>query len=106
MTIDPKEAILRILENARLRRVLLELYEGKKSFSKLKEEAEIGSNTTLSRDLEFLDRCGMIVNIFERTNNKSYSHYELNSYGKRVYEIVRDLSTKLDEESSILLQES
>jgi DNA-binding HxlR family transcriptional regulator len=98
---EAKDLIIQLLENERRRGILLELYSGRKSFTELKEEADIGNNTTLSRDLEYLDRAGLIVNIFERTKSGAYSHYELNSYGRRIAEIVieieKDVNEKLDD---------
>ncbi|RDE17608.1 MAG: hypothetical protein C4K49_02095 [Candidatus Thorarchaeota archaeon] len=93
---DARDVILHLFENERLRRVLIQLYEGKKSFTALRGEARVGSNATLSRDLEFLDSAGLIVNIFQRTDEGSYSYYELNSYGKRVAQIVLELERTLD----------
>jgi DNA-binding HxlR family transcriptional regulator len=95
INMEPKEVILRLLDNKELCGILMELYEGRKSFSDLKEEAEIKNNTTLTRHLDFLDRAGMIVNIFERSEDGSYSHYELNSYGKRVAEIVIEIGQEI-----------
>jgi DNA-binding HxlR family transcriptional regulator len=93
---DVKEVILHLLENERQRKILIELYEGRLSFTKLKEVIDIKSNTTLARDLEFFNSVGLTVNVFERTEEGSYSHYELNHLGKRIAQIIIELEQEVD----------
>lgn len=88
---NPKDLILYILKNTRQKKILLEMYTGEISFTELKEKSNIDNNTTLSRDLDFLDSNGLIVNIFERKEDNYYSHYQLNHYGRRIAEIVKEL---------------
>ncbi|MFW9973693.1 MAG: winged helix-turn-helix transcriptional regulator [Candidatus Thorarchaeota archaeon] len=93
---DVKEVILHLLENKRQRGILMDLYKDKIPFSKLKKKSNI-SSTTLARDLKFFDSIGLIVNVFERTNEGSYSYYELNHFGKRVAQIIIELEHEVDE---------
>jgi DNA-binding HxlR family transcriptional regulator len=95
----PKQVIMHLFENERQRRILVELYQGRASFSQLKKKAKVENNTTLSRDLTFLDGAGLIVNIFERTDERSYSHYELNEYGKRIAQIVIELEREVNKKA-------
>lgn len=76
------------------------LYDNKVSFTELREKSEIESNTTLSRDLDFLDSNGLIVNVFERGEDGHYSYYELNPYGRRIAEIVREMETMVEEKAN------
>ena len=92
-----KEVILYLLENERKRSILTKLYENNLSFSKLKKASGIKSNTTLSRDLDFFESVGLIVNVFERTEEGSYSHYELNHFGKRIAQIIMELEEVVDD---------
>jgi DNA-binding HxlR family transcriptional regulator len=94
--VEPKEVILHLLENNTHRSVLTELYNDKLSFTELKRKSGIDNNTTLSRILDFFDSVGLIVNIFERTKEGSYSHYELSSYGRRIAQIVLELEKEVD----------
>jgi DNA-binding HxlR family transcriptional regulator len=94
--VEPKEIILHLLENSIHRNVLAKLYSGKLSFTELKRESDIDNNTTLTRILGFFDSVGLIVNIFERTKEGSYSHYELSSYGRRIAQIVLELEEEVD----------
>lgn len=103
MQMNPKDLILHLFKNERKRKVLIELHEGRKSFTELKEEAEIDNNTTLSRDLAFLDSAGLVVKVFERTGTRYYSHYELNLYGRKIAEIVIELERVVNERLSSLL---
>ena len=94
---------MHLFENERRRRILVELFQGRASFSQLKKKAEVENNTTLSRDLAFLDSAGLVVNIFERTDERSYSYYELNEYGKRIAQIVIELEGEVDKKSQELV---
>ena len=94
--VEIREVILQLLDNKRQREVLAKLNEGKIPFTKLKRNAGIKNNTTLSRDLEYFDSVGLIVNVFERTEEGSYSYYELNHYGRRVAQIVTEIEQEVD----------
>ena len=93
---DIKQIILHLLENERQRKILTGLYEEKSSFTELKKKSDIRSNTTLVRDLAFFDSVGLTVNVFERTKEGSYSHYELSHFGKRVAQIIIELEQEVD----------
>jgi DNA-binding HxlR family transcriptional regulator len=98
-TVNIKEIILELLENERQRKILYELYEneGSVSFKQLKETCKIKSSTTLVRELKFFDSIGVTVNIFERTKEGSYSHYELTHFGKRIAQIIMELEEIVEE---------
>nr|KXH72693.1 MAG: hypothetical protein AM325_01295 [Candidatus Thorarchaeota archaeon SMTZ1-45] len=93
---DTKEVILHLLENKRQRKILMDLYENRIPFNKLKKKSNIKSSTTLVRDLKFFDTIGLLVNVFERTEEGSYSYYELNHFGKRVAQIIIELEQEVD----------
>ncbi len=95
----PKELILSILENERRKNLLFKMFNREASFTELKKKAEIENNTTLSRDLDFFDSNGMIVNIFGRTEDGHYSFYRLNHYGRRITEIVKELDSLAEEKA-------
>jgi len=98
--VEIREVILQLLENKRRKEVLTKLSEGKIPFTQLKKKTNIKSNTTLSRDLEYLNSVGLIVNVFERTEEGSYSYYELNHFGRRVAQIVTEIEQEVDKKIS------
>lgn len=93
---NSKEIILHLFENKRHRKLLLELFNKKLSFTELKRRGDIHSSTTLTRALDYFDSVGLVINIFERTKEKSYSYYELSHYGRRIAQIVEDLENEID----------
>jgi hypothetical protein len=80
--LSPKDVILFIMDDKKLRNTLIEIYRGRECFN---DEYLMISE----RNFDFFDSAGMVVQKYEG----AIFHYELNDYGKKIAEIVLDLES-------------
>jgi DNA-binding HxlR family transcriptional regulator len=99
MEMKTQDMIRNLLKDKKYRGILIGLYHGGRSFTQMKESLDMANNATLARKLDYLDSAGLLVRVLERNGTKHYSHYELNSYGKRIAEIVLRIENMLDQQT-------
>lgn len=58
----------------------------------------------MNQTFDSFDEAGMIVNVFGRTEDGSYSHYEFNSYGKKIAQIVIELEEEVEDKIDTIIE--
>ncbi|MDI6654927.1 MAG: winged helix-turn-helix transcriptional regulator [Candidatus Hydrothermarchaeota archaeon] len=86
------EIVKFLLSNERERKVLESLYQGRKSFTELKENLGLKHNAELTRVLKNLRRFILFDHVYERNaEDKIFSYYQINSTGRTIYEMIEDV---------------
>ncbi len=89
---EVNEIVKYLLYNERERKVMESLYEGRKSFTELKEDIGVKHNAELSRALKNMRRFVLFDHVYERKiGDNVFSYYQINSMGKTVLEMVEDV---------------
>lgn len=92
---DIEEVIKFLLSKEKERKVLEALSTGRKSFTELRNHADLKYNEELSRALKNLGRYVLYDHVYKKGEDKAFSYYEINQLGREALDMTHEIEAHI-----------